>query len=344
MAYIGEDFTGKPNRIIPGTDDDYGNTWLQENNPNTVSQVIGGYYTALDAPSSASYLNIWTGGPRPSEMRGVFRFPFDVGTPTGTRKAGLHLWGVQPGTGAQIPFHCQIGQTRLLIDGTSGFPTPLTKFQTGSVPTYLGGQQLAYDTDYLIVALFSGTQATINLSRVSDGVKFLTNHVAADTRWLGTANKDTPGAYPVWETIRATTGDNRAKWKSARATIGNPPPPPPPPPGGTPQPTNQPPTVNAGTDLTSTVGASVSRTAVASDPGGGALTYQWSTTASAPVTFIGSTTTAAVTFRADGPGVFTVSCTVTDTGGLTAKDSLRLTATTTAGPVPSNTAGQIPIR
>ena len=336
MAFLGEVFTGKPDRVLTGTPDDYGNIWLEEYNPNTVCRLVGGYYTATDPPPSASYLNVWTGGPRPTEHRGVFMIPSNVGSPSGPAGAGLHIWGQRPGTGNKISMHCNIAPTRITITGTDSTPfspRPLTLFQSGSNSSYIGGQTLQRDTPYLVVASIpaGSTSATINLTRVSDGVKFLTNHVATDTRWLGANNADLPGAHPVWETIRKDEGTSRVKWLSVRATVGTSPP------------GNTPPTVNAGADATANVGVNVIRTAVASDPDGGALTYQWLKTADAPVTFSGSTTSATVNFSATAPGVYTITCRVTDVAGATAADSLQFTVNDTASGV-GPTVGIIRIR
>lgn len=107
---------------------------------------------------------------------------------------------------------------------------------------------------------------------------------------------------------------------------------------------NQPPTVDAGADASSAVGAAFSRTATATDPEGQAITYAW-TIVSAPggsTATLSGASTATVTITPDVVGAYTLRATVTDAGGAAGSDDMVLTATGVAPTAPVLSGSTIP--
>jgi uncharacterized protein (TIGR03382 family) len=92
---------------------------------------------------------------------------------------------------------------------------------------------------------------------------------------------------------------------------------------------NRPPVANAGADQTVEEGVTVTLSGSGTDPDGDTLTYAWTQTAGASVTLNGANT-ATASFTAPDVAedtVLTFTLKVTDTGGLSAEDSLSITVT-----------------
>jgi hypothetical protein len=99
---------------------------------------------------------------------------------------------------------------------------------------------------------------------------------------------------------------------------------------------NAPPTVNAGEDVVTTEGASVALTAMASDPDGDPLAYDWTfrlepSAFPASCGFTGAHDVAAVTFRCDDDVVAVVTVTVSDGHGAPVADDVRVEFRNVAG-------------
>jgi len=92
-----------------------------------------------------------------------------------------------------------------------------------------------------------------------------------------------------------------------------------------PNPQNQAPTANAGSDQTVNAAATVSLSGTGTDPENGALSYQWRQTGGTPVT-LSNPTSARTNFTAPviatGTATLTFELRVTDAGGLSAVDTL----------------------
>src|SRR5436190_1582984 len=150
-------------------------------------------------------------------------------------------------------------------------------------------------------------------SKVSGSGGTITSPNSASTTVTGLS----AGTY----TFRLTVTDDKGATASddVNVTVNSSPPPP-----------NQPPTVNAGADVTTTA-TSVTLNGSASDPDGSIISYAWSKISGSGGT-IGSPNSASTTITGLSAGTYTFRLTVTDDKGATASDDVIVTVNSVPPP------------